>query len=233
MLEAKRINSTIKPSTIQRLNDGSYYYNYDIKESLVNTEEGEQIIYSYIQVMLRGVPSYKKCTQAIIRAYITEDQELALINTGGLEYKEYLTLLKEIKYNVGVDFNLIPRDDLEEAKSKKIFEIESYDSSSAINQFTYKGVPMWLDKGTRNGLLMRLNAEKAAGKTETTLWFEITSFNLTIEDAISMLNLLEIYASQCFDRTASHKAAVNSLNTIEEVNNYDYTVGYPSKLVFY
>jgi hypothetical protein len=91
---------------------------------------------------------------------------------------------------------------------------------------------MWLDKNTRNGLLMRLNAEKSAGKTTTTLWFDTQSFTLNIDELIAMINLLEVYASECYDRTAYHKAAVKALTTVEEVNNYNYTTGYPEKLEF-
>lgn len=248
MLDAKRIESTIQPQKILKLNDGTFYYNYDIKSRVVTVidesgVEKEETRYNYVQVQLRGVPSYALCAQAIIRAYITEDQEFELINkhaAQGVElaednekdYEQYLALLKEIKYKVKVDFNLIPADPVEEAKSKKIFEINAYDSSSAVNEFTYQGVSMWLDKETRNGLLMRLNAEKAAGKTQTTLWFGTLSFTLDIDSVFSMIYALEVYASECYDRTAAHKAAVNTLTTVEAIEAYDYTTGYPSKLVF-
>ncbi len=60
---------------------------------------------------------------------------------------------------------------LNKMKELKEDEINEYDMSSNVNSFTYHGVDMWLDKDTRNGLIMRLNAEKAVGKIETTLWF--------------------------------------------------------------
>jgi len=47
-----------------------------------------------------------------------------------------------------------------------------------------------------------------------------------------MLSSLEIYALECYNQTATHKAAVEALTTAEEINNYDYTTGYPEKLTF-
>ena len=47
-----------------------------------------------------------------------------------------------------------------------------------------------------------------------------------------MLSALEVYALQCYNVTEEHKAAVNALTTIEEVDAYDYKTGYPEKLSF-
>lgn len=121
---------------------------------------------------------------------------------------------------------------LEQAKAAKIAEIEAYDSSSSVNAFTVNGTSLWLDKDTRSGLILRFNAEKSAGKTETKLWLGNNSITLAIDDAIKMLYALEVYASACYDNTATHKANVSALTTVEEVMNYDYKTGYPNKLEF-
>lgn len=47
-----------------------------------------------------------------------------------------------------------------------------------------------------------------------------------------MLVALEVYAGDALNVTESHKAAVNALETIEEVDNFDITTGYPDKLSF-
>ena len=90
---------------------------------------------------------------------------------------------------------------------------------------------MWLDKATRNGLLMRFNAEKAQGIETTTLWYDGIEYTLRVEDGISMLYAIELYASKSYDNTQKHMNAISELATIEEVISYDYTVGYPDKLV--
>ena len=137
--------------------------------------------------------------------------------------------IKEVFY---MEMTPAPVRTLEDAKNEMIERIEGYDSSDNVNEFTYSGVPMWLDKATRDGLHLRLLAEQAAGKTTTTLWFGTQSFSIAITDAFQLLYALEVYASACYDRTAAHKAAVEALTTIEAVDNYDYTQGYPEKLVF-
>lgn len=125
-----------------------------------------------------------------------------------------------------------PTRTIEQAKEQKISQIEDYDQSSAVNEFTFHSVPMWLDKATRDGLHLRLLAEQTMGKENTTLWFGTQSFEIPIANAFQLLYTIEIYASACYDRTAAHKAAIEGLSSIEAVDNYDYTTGYPTKLEF-
>jgi hypothetical protein len=47
-----------------------------------------------------------------------------------------------------------------------------------------------------------------------------------------MLSALEVYAVDCYNVTTDHIYAIQSLTTIEEIEAYDYTVGYPEKLTF-
>ena len=47
-----------------------------------------------------------------------------------------------------------------------------------------------------------------------------------------MLVAVEVYAGDALNVTESHKAAVEALESVEDVEAYDYTVGYPTKLVF-
>lgn len=119
-----------------------------------------------------------------------------------------------------------------EAKATKKRSIERYDSSSNVNQFFISDMPVWLDKETRTGLMLRFQAEQAMGNENTTLWYNGTQFPLTLESAVQMLYALEVYASQCYDNTQYHMASVDALETIDEVNAYNYSTGYPEKLRF-
>ena len=47
-----------------------------------------------------------------------------------------------------------------------------------------------------------------------------------------MLYLIEAYASQCYDNTQKHLSNISKLETLEEVKNYDYKIGYPQPLQF-
>lgn len=119
---------------------------------------------------------------------------------------------------------------LEQAKVEKIAEITAYDTSSSVNGFLLNGVLEWLDKATRVGLMNSTNIAKAAGQKTTTLWLGGAKFVIDCDKAIQLLSALEMYALECFNVTASHKAAVGWLMSIEEVEAYDYKTGYPKML---
>ena len=121
---------------------------------------------------------------------------------------------------------------LEDIKARKVDEILAYDSSEAVNEFTIGGQSVWLDKATRAGLLLRFEAESKVGREQTTLWNDGVSYTLPLVDAMQMLIALELYASECYDNTQRHLAEVSKLESIEEVESYDYTIGYPNKLAF-
>lgn len=123
-------------------------------------------------------------------------------------------------------------DIFNEAKKELISNIEYYDSSSDVNMFFIQGLPVWLDKATRAGLKLRFEAEIAMGKTETALWYGNLQFPLPLDTAIQMLYAIEVYASECYDNTQAHLANVNAIDDLEELQNYDYTSGYPEKLNF-
>lgn len=121
---------------------------------------------------------------------------------------------------------------VEMVKQSKKEEIQTHDKSEEVNSFFIGETQMWLDKETRTGLMLRFQAEQAVGNTDTTLWADGVQYPLPLSLAVQMLYALEVYASACYDNTQRHLAAVDSLTTIEEIQSYDYTVGYPGKLKF-
>ena len=119
---------------------------------------------------------------------------------------------------------------LQTAKQLKIAEIDAYDKSSAVNGFALNGAVVWLDKATRVGLMNSTSITKAMGKPTTTLWLGESKMEVPCDTAIQLLSALEMYALECFNVTAAHKVAVSELNSIEEVEKYDITAGYPAQL---
>ena len=119
---------------------------------------------------------------------------------------------------------------LEQAKTDKLAEITAYDTSSSVNGFTLNGLLVWLDKATRVGLMNSTTIAKAAGQETTTLWLGEVKLVVECDKAVQLLSALEMYALECFNVTASHKAAVSELKSIEEVEAYDYKSGYPKML---
>ena len=121
---------------------------------------------------------------------------------------------------------------LDVIKEEAIEQITEYDQSEDVNSFTLQGKQMWLPKETRVGLVNSVTIEKNAGKETTVLWFGGERYELSVDTALQMLSALELYALECYNVTAAHKAAVNALERVEDVVAYDYTQGYPEKLNF-
>ena len=121
---------------------------------------------------------------------------------------------------------------LDVIKEEAIEQITEYDQSEDVNSFTLQGKQMWLPKETRVGLVNSVTIEKNAGKETTVLWFGGEKYELSVDTALQMLSALELYALECYNVTAAHKAAVNALESVEDVVAYDYTQGYPEKLNF-
>ena len=113
-----------------------------------------------------------------------------------------------------------------------ISKINEYDKSSQVNCVTINGMHTWFDKATRVGLRNSTNVLKKLGNETTSLWVNNKEITIKCDQLTDMLDKLEIYALNCFDITSKHKRNVYQLNTIEEIENYDYTSGYPEKLTF-
>ena len=116
------------------------------------------------------------------------------------------------------------------AKKAKIAEIAAYDTSDKVNGFVLNGLLVWLDKATRVGLMNSTTIAKAAGQQTTTLWLGDVKLEVDCDKAIQLLSALEMYALECFNVTAAHKAAVTDLKTIKEVEAFDVTADYPKQL---
>lgn len=121
---------------------------------------------------------------------------------------------------------------IEETRAQKLNELRLYDLSEVVNQFSINGVLGWLNKSTRVGLMNSIIIEKGTGRTETSIWLNNTLFILPIERVIEMLQLLELYALACYETTQRHISSINLLDTKEEIEAYNYQVGYPGKLSF-
>ena len=143
----------------------------------------------------------------------------------------YLMNLGEKEYDlVSEEWRERCKATLEKAKKEKLAAILAYDTSSDVNGFMLNGNKVWLDKGTRVGLMNSIQITRDMGQDTTTLWFDGYKLEVRCDMAIMLLSSLEMYALECFNVTAAHKKAVSELTTIEEVEAYDYKNGYPKQL---
>lgn len=125
-----------------------------------------------------------------------------------------------------------PAKTLEEYKREKLSAITAYDSSDAVNSFTLGGIQMWIDFEERARIRQSIDAYRNVGKTEMTKWFNGKSFTYPLDTWQAMLDKLSVYASEALNVTEQHKAEVKALTTVEDVEAYDITKGYPAKLLF-
>ena len=124
--------------------------------------------------------------------------------------------------------HLVPT--LSDAIAGKVAEINAYDTSTAVNGFKLNGNEFWLDKATRVGLMNSTEITKAAGQETTDLWMDDVKLTIPCDTVIKLLSAIELYALECFNTTARHKAEVQELKTVEEVEKYDIKEGYPKQL---
>lgn len=127
---------------------------------------------------------------------------------------------------------------LSNAIKAKQKEINKFDSSSAVNAFTIKQngakvLDYWINRDLRTSLEGDV---VTASATSETYKFDVrelgVSFNLNCTKFLQALAELRTYAYTAYNVTSQHLAAVQALTTVEEVEAYDYTVGYPEKLEF-
>ena len=124
-----------------------------------------------------------------------------------------------------------PEELLARAKANKIAELEAYDLSDAVDSFTINGMTMWLKVDERQQIATQITANESAGRTEMTRWFNGLPFCFPLTLWKQMLTALEVYAGDAINVTEAHRAAIQALTSVEEVEAYDFEQNYPSKLV--
>lgn len=122
---------------------------------------------------------------------------------------------------------------LKVAKDAKIADLMNYDSSSNINEFTVNEImPAWFTPEMRSNYRNSIDAAKLLNVENLEVFIGDNLITIPTATAEQMLAAIQLYADQCFIKTKQHKSAIENLTTIEEVENYDYTIGYPTKLNF-
>ena len=139
---------------------------------------------------------------------------------------------EEMLVKAGYHEYVEPAKTLEECKAEKISEIEAYDASDAVDSFTINGQSMWLTVEERQQIATQISANEAVGRDNMTRWFGSHSFTFPLATWKQMLVALEVYAGDAINVTEAHKAAIEALATIEDVEAYDFTANYPPKPVF-
>ena len=212
-----------------------YFFRFDCEETA-----DETIRCNEMTITMKGA-TYEKMVAACIEVKYSIDAQLALLynyqnnpveySDAMLEYQQWRVYCKEAaRIFFGIELTL---DDI---KERKIVEIEAYDNSNHVNGFDIvaNGQTMvaWLTPEKRSDYKNSLDSAELLGMPEVHPVFNGVALTIPTQTAKMALAKIQIYANQCYGVTAQHKAAVGALETIEEVEAYDFERFYPDKLVF-
>lgn len=130
----------------------------------------------------------------------------------------------------------VPERTITDAKREKIAQIDEYDNSSNVNSFNVTAndntISAWLTPTERANYKSSIDAAEVVGLETLSFYIGELPVTLPTQQAKLLLAQIQLYADQCFMVTKAHKAAVEALESIEDVDNYNYESGYPEKLTF-
>lgn len=130
-------------------------------------------------------------------------------------------------------FNMLMRtSNISELKDTKLKELMYYDKSSEINSFTVNGIQTWFTVQERVNYKLSIESAMSLGKDTISFFVGDNMLDINTELASQLLAQIQEYADAAFIVTKQHEIAINALNSAEEIEAYDFTVGYPDKLEF-
>lgn len=129
-----------------------------------------------------------------------------------------------------------PEQLLERAKQEKIAELVAYDNSDAVNGFEVvkdgQTITTWIEPEKRSNYRGSLEDCVLLGVTDVDVPIAGMLISMTVADARVKLAQVQLYADSCTIVTESHKAAILLLQSVQDVEEYDFRAGYPEKLRF-
>jgi hypothetical protein len=75
-----------------------------------------------------------------------------------------------------------------------------------------------------------ISAAELVGDESIEISIAGTFITFPVQQAKMLLARIQRYADKAYVNTERHKSAIEALETIEEVNDYDFTTGYPEKV---
>lgn len=198
-------------------------YQKEVDGKLVRKQKNEIVL-----SVTRIITDKKTGEEKEVKSNVYNPTHEMLLEHGWVEYVEQVTRPNELPMPLK----------LRRAKNMKLRELERYDSSSDVNDciIVYQGeeIHYWASKDERNDLKNAVRDCVSIGRAEyrIDLRDKGISILLNCELLLKMMAALEVYAIDCYNRTTDHNYAINALDTLEEVEAYDFKVGYPIKLRF-
>lgn len=126
----------------------------------------------------------------------------------------------------------IPVDELGAAKANKVHEIDEYYNSSKVNNFKLNGMDMWLDPTLRGNIQRQIWAAGITQEEKLVISISGIGLELPVPTAETMLARLEQYAALCYNVRDKKIAELNLIQSVDLVNKFNATDGYPEILQF-
>lgn len=249
------INKVIVPTSTGdgqgRLNyyDGklvSYEHGSVVNVYLFHEQDGEDV--RALEVTIQAPLTFDKCVNGAEMAAYGLSNALDVASFGASlarkarnnesldEVREHDLFIAQVKLELcriglgdGVDL-------LDIAKSQKIAELEDYDTSDSVNSFEVvkdgQRITDWIEPDKRSNYRGSLEDCVLLGVTDIEVPIGGMLIPMTVADARVKLAQVQLYADRCAMVTEAHRAAILALSSVEAVEAYDFTVGYPERLSF-
>jgi hypothetical protein len=176
------------------------------------------------------------------------DTTVLLVKQGGSVTRiEDINIIKSVYGLEGDDSEIVPLFEeivnresepepeltpLERAIKAKLAELDAFDTGEGVNSFSLGGMPCWITADERAKFNTSISCAEMLGEATIELPLAGQFFTLPLVHAKMMLAAIQRrYADRAAIVTAKHKAAITTLATVEEVDAYDFTTGYPEKIV--
>ena len=187
--------------------------------------------------IIDGVVEYKnKIVLQIIKTIKTEDGEEKQIVAN--IYNPSEKLLLENGWEELLNTEPTTEQILLQAIENKLFYLNLHDHSDKVNNciINYKNqeINYWIDVTKRTELEKAVKNYMDSGRSTYRLDLRDKQISITIscEKLLQMLQALEIYAIDCYNVTTNHIYTLKSMTSIEAIEAYDFTTGYPDMLIF-
>ena len=193
-------------------------YQKEIDGKLVRKQKNEIVL-----SVTRTITDKKTGKEKEVKSNVYNPTHEMLLENGWVEYV----------VPTSPSIELTERQLYRRAMAKKLRDLEAYDSSSEVNDciIVYQGEELhyWANKTERDALKGALRDCISMGRDVYRLDLREKGISITIscELLLQMMAALEVYAIDCFNKTTDHEYALRSLQTKDEVEAYDYKVGYP------
>lgn len=197
-------------------------YEKEIDGKLVRKQKNEIVL-----SVTRTITDKKTGEEKEVKSNVYNPTHEMLLENGWVEYVP-VNNAKEVPMYMRV----------KTAKTRKLYNLEEYDNSSEVNDciivYQEHELHYWASKSERNDLKNAIRDYVSMGRTEYRLDLRDKGISITLpcELLLQMMAALEVYAIECYNKTTDHNYAIKALETLEEVEAYDYKVGYPEKLRF-